>query len=244
MTNTNNDYISHTKTPVLILLTLLSHQWKSFWRSRSAGKSIAIQIIMGLVVLYFLSVAVGAGLFLREFIRDTFPAKDPARVFCSGIFYYFSFDILMRFMWQDLPTLTIQPYLIQNIRRSQLIRFLNIRSLFNVINLLPLVLAMPFIVGQIGPEYGNPVMIAIHRQYCFSDGVQPFPYFIYQAQDDTEQLVDGRLFLRCRPVRTWRLLSCFFSQPWLREGLHPISLRGRPWLCLVADRPRHGRFYQ
>jgi hypothetical protein len=144
----------------LILLTLLSHQWKSFWRSRSAGKSIAVQIIMGLVVLYFLSVAIGAGIFLKEFIHDSFPKEDPVRVFSGGILYYFSFDILMRFMWQDLPTLTIQPYLIQNIRRSQLIRFLNIRSLFNVINLLPPVLALPFILRQIGPEYGETVMLA------------------------------------------------------------------------------------
>src|SRR5271170_1571788 len=133
-----------------MLLTVLSHQWKSFWRSRSAGKGLAVQLFLGFLILYLLAVAVSLGFYLNSFIQKVFPGQDVILVFCGFILYYFFIDILLRFLLQDLPTLTIQPYLVQNIRRSQLIRFLNTRSLFNFFNLLPLLLFVPFTVVVIG----------------------------------------------------------------------------------------------
>jgi hypothetical protein len=111
--------------------TLLSHQWRAFWRSRSAGKNLAVQIFIGFLALYLLASALLLGLSLEHFLPKFFPGQDIIRVFCGLILYYFSIDVLMRFMLQELPILSILPYLAQNIRRSQLVRFLNIRSLFH-----------------------------------------------------------------------------------------------------------------
>jgi hypothetical protein len=151
----------------LILFTLLSHQWKSFWRSRSAGKSLAIQIFMGFMFLYLLSVAIAAGLFLKGLLVKGFPGEDVVGVFCGFLLYYFLIDLVLRFMVQDLPTLAVQPYLVQNIRRRQLIRFLNVRSLFSAINLLPLFLFIPFTIQEIGPLYGGGVMAGFVATFIF-----------------------------------------------------------------------------
>ncbi|MEP6749618.1 MAG: DUF5687 family protein [Bacteroidota bacterium] len=134
---------------------LLGHQWKSFWRSRNAGKSLAMQIVIGFITLYLLVSAIGVGIFLKEFLIKIFPGQDIIQLFCGFILYYFLFDMLFRFLLQDLPTLTIQPYLVQNIQRRQLIRFLNVRSMFNIINLLPLLLFIPFTILVIAPKYGG-----------------------------------------------------------------------------------------
>ena len=134
--------------------TLLSHQWRAFWRSRSAGKNLAAQIFMGFVILYLLACALFLGLSFRHFLPQLFPGQDIVRVFCGLILYYFSIDILMRFLLQELPVLSIQPYLGQNIRRRQLVRFLNVRSLFQFFNLLPIFIFMPFIVTVIGGAHG------------------------------------------------------------------------------------------
>ncbi|MBC7851699.1 MAG: hypothetical protein H7Y31_18290 [Chitinophagaceae bacterium] len=133
---------------------LLGHQLKAFWRSRNAGKSIAIQIFIGFITLYLLFSALALGFFLQKFIADMFPGEDPSVVFCGFILYYFAFDILVRFIMQDLPTLAIQPYLVHNIRRSQLISFLNVRSLFTILNLVPLLVFIPFTVRVIAPNVG------------------------------------------------------------------------------------------
>ncbi len=137
-----------------MLATLLSHQWKSFWRSRSAGKNLAVQIFMAFISLYLLLSALALGFFLQKLIKELYPGQDISTVFCGFILYYFSFDILIRFLMQELPTLAIQPYLIQNIRRSQLIRFLNVRSLFNILNLIPILLFVPFTITIIAPAHG------------------------------------------------------------------------------------------
>jgi hypothetical protein len=138
-----------------MFLTLWSHQWKSFLRSSSAGKGIAIQIFVGFIVLYFLSIAVVLGLHLKSIIEKIYPGEDVVSVFSGFILYYFAYDFIIRFMLQDLPVLTIKPYLIQQIRRRELIRFLNIRSLLNVFNLLPLVIFFPFIITVIGIRFGS-----------------------------------------------------------------------------------------
>ncbi|MEP7278231.1 MAG: DUF5687 family protein [Bacteroidota bacterium] len=143
-----------------MISVLLSHQWKSFWRSRNAGKSLAVQIFIGFITIYLLVSAIGLGFFLHGLLKKTYPGQDIVRVFCGFILYYFLFDILIRFMLQDLPTLTIQPYLVQNIQRRQLIQFLNVRSLFSVLNLLPLLLFTPFTIVSIAPAYGALVAAA------------------------------------------------------------------------------------
>lgn len=137
-----------------MILTLLTHQWKSFIRSRNSGRSIAIQILLGFFILYFLAIAIFLGISLSSILREAFPKQDIVKIFCGFILYFFSFDIILRFMLQDLPTLTVQPYLLQNIKKSSLVGFLNVRSLFSFFNALPLILFIPFSATVIAHQYG------------------------------------------------------------------------------------------
>jgi hypothetical protein len=138
----------------MMILTLLSHQWKAFWRSRSAGKNLAAQIFIGFIVVYLLGSALFLGMSFQYFLPKLFPGQNIISIFCGLILYYFLVDILMRFLMQELPVLSVQPYLGQNIRRRQLVRFLNVRSLFHFLNLLPLFIFIPFIVTVIGAAHG------------------------------------------------------------------------------------------
>lgn len=144
-----------------MIYTLLQHQWKSFWRSRSAGRNAAIQIIIGFFVLYLTAVAVFIGFSLDKILSEAFPGQDVIPVFMGFVLYYFSFDLIMRLIMQDLPTLAVQPYLTQNIKRSQLVRFLNIRSLFSIFVILPLFLFLPFIISTVSAKYGSLVSLSL-----------------------------------------------------------------------------------
>jgi hypothetical protein len=137
-----------------MILTLLSHQWKSFWRRRGAGRNLALQLVFGLLILYLLGCAVVLGFVLKRLLQQFFPHQDIIELFCSFILYYFCFDIVLRMAIQELPVLTVTPYLSQNIRRRQLVSFLNMRSLFQFFNLLPLILFFPFILTAMPPAYG------------------------------------------------------------------------------------------
>ena len=136
------------------LSVFLSHQWLSFWRGRNANKSLALQIIIGFFyLLIFLEIA-GLGIALPFFIKELLPGKDPIVVFTSYIIYYYLLGLLARFQLQELPSLSIQPYLAQNISRNTMLRFLHVRSLVHVINFLPLFVFVPFTLVIIAPTYG------------------------------------------------------------------------------------------
>ena len=133
---------------------LLQHQWKYFLRSKGKNTTIVTQIIMGIVLLYLLSAACFIGIILKQILESQYGKLNAINVFCQILLVYYAIDIVLRFLWQELPTIILQPYLLQNIRRKQLIAFLNIRSLFTFLNLLPILLFIPFIVVSIGNQQG------------------------------------------------------------------------------------------
>lgn len=215
-----------------MILTLLSHQWKSFWRSRSAGKSLVTQLVIGFLMLYLLASAALLGIMLPYYLEKAFPGQNIVLIFCGFILYYFAFDILLRFSFQDLPVLSIQPYLTENIRRRQLVAFLNVRSIFHFFNLLPLLIFTPFTVQTIakanGPLASTSFMITILALTAFN-------HF-------------GVLFIKRKTiVNGWWILGFFgvVGMLGLLDYFNIISLHhasavffskllSAPWLCLIA----------
>ncbi|RBQ07029.1 DUF5687 family protein [Pedobacter miscanthi] len=137
-----------------MLSTFLSHQRKSFWRSRNRGSSIAGQIVLGFFLLYFFVLAIGAGLSMVHILTYFFPKQDVVKSFNGIILYYFAFDFIMRLQFQELPTLSIIPYLHLKISRSKIIRFLNVKALFSAFNLWPFFIFLPFCFIKIAPAFG------------------------------------------------------------------------------------------
>ncbi len=137
-----------------MLSTFLNHQWKDFWRSRNRGGSIAAQIFLGFFMLYFLAIAILIGFGMKFLIEKAFPGSNAITIFNGFILYYFLFDLAIRTQAQELPTISIAPYLHLNISKKTIVNFLNIKSLFTVFNFLPLFVFIPFSLMKIGPELG------------------------------------------------------------------------------------------
>lgn len=143
-----------------MIATFLSHQWKSFWRSRNKAGSIAAQIVLGFFMLYFLVVAIGVGFLMSTIIEKISPGANPVVIFNGFILYYFLFDLAVRVQMQELPTLSIVPYLHLKIKRKTIVNFLNVKSLFSIFNLLPWFIFFPFILVKIGADKGAIVSLA------------------------------------------------------------------------------------
>jgi hypothetical protein len=138
-----------------MLNTFLSHQWKGFFRARGKGTSIAVQIIMGLLILYLLLCALGAGFFMDKILHQFYPGRPVLEVFNGLILYYFALEFLSRMQIQELPTLAIVPYLHLRIPKRKLVNFLNIRALFSAFNIFPIFLFFPFIIMNVMDTYGS-----------------------------------------------------------------------------------------
>lgn len=143
-----------------MLSTFLSHQWKSFWRSRNKAGSIAANILLGFFMLYFLTAAVAIGFGMSYIIEKFFPGGNVITIFNGFILYYFLFDLAIRTQLQELPTLSIIPYLHLNIQKKTIINFLNIKSLFTFFNILPLFIFIPFSLIKVAPTNGALIGLA------------------------------------------------------------------------------------
>lgn len=137
-----------------MLSIFLTHQWKGFWRSRNKAGSIAAQVMLFFFMLYFLGIAVYLGVQMRSIIEQFFPGRPEIAVFNGFILYYFLLDLGMRFQLQELPTLSVIPYLPLNIAKREIVKFLNIKAIINFFNILPIFIFLPFCIMNIGAKYG------------------------------------------------------------------------------------------
>jgi hypothetical protein len=138
-----------------MILTFLNHQWKAFWRSRNKAASILAQSLLALFILYFLAAAIFVGFGMELFIGKIFPGQNPITVFNGFILYYFLIDLAMRLQLQELPTLSVIPYLHLKVSRRQIVNFLNIKSLFSLFNFLPFFVFFPFIITKVATSFGS-----------------------------------------------------------------------------------------
>lgn len=137
-----------------MLQTLLAHQWKADFRSSVFQKSIVLNIILGLLILYFGSIFLVLGFKLDDILVKFFPNQNPIAVFNGALLYYFCIDLFFRFMIQEMPVLAIQPYLHLPVPRSKLVHYVLLKSIPSFLNLLPLLVFVPFMVSAVVPAFG------------------------------------------------------------------------------------------
>lgn len=138
-----------------MLKTFLTHQVMRFKRSRNAGTTVAVYVVIALLVFYLLASAIIVGLYLDEIIQEVYPGMNSVYYFNGLIIYYFMLDFLLRLQFQELPTISIQPYLHLNIKRKKIVKFLNIKGILSAFNILPFVVFLPFIFTKITTLYNG-----------------------------------------------------------------------------------------
>jgi hypothetical protein len=137
-----------------MISTFFDHELKAFWRSKNTGKSIAVKVFMGLIILYFLAIAAFIGFNLDKILVKASPQDSIIVGFCGIVLVYYLFDILMRLQLQELPTLKVQPYLQLPIKRNTVIGYLALTAMFSFFNLWPLILFGPFVFKIIASTSG------------------------------------------------------------------------------------------
>jgi hypothetical protein len=128
----------------------LSHQWKAFIRNERWRRGLFSRILFILLIAYFLLLAVAFSLNMNYILKSI--GGHPVDTFNKILLWYFAVDLLMRSIFQPLPSIQIIPYLRLNILRGSIIRNLLYKSIWNVFNLLPLIIFTSFTL-KILPEY-------------------------------------------------------------------------------------------
>ncbi|HEY9222281.1 MAG TPA: DUF5687 family protein [Lutibacter sp.] len=133
----------------------INFEWKQFFRSSYWQKSVALNILMAFLALYFILTFLALGISLFPILDKQFPESDPLELLNGFLFYWFLADLLMRFFLQKLPVMNIKPLLILPIKRRSILHYVLGKSAVSFFNFLPLFVVIPFGIMLIIEDYGT-----------------------------------------------------------------------------------------
>ena len=96
------------------------------------------------MALYFTAVFLILGIGLYPLLRELFPEREPLEVVNQLLLTWFALELVVRFMLQTLPVMTIKPLLSAPIKKRKVVNYVLIKSLFSFFNFLPLLVILPF----------------------------------------------------------------------------------------------------
>ena len=119
-------------------------QWKAFVRSSSFGKSLGLKILMGFLALYFALLFLMLGLGLYPLLKEFYPGEEPLLMANQFLLSWFVLELVVRFMVQTLPVISIKPLLVTPVPKKKVVDYVLVKSLFSFFNFLPLLVIIPF----------------------------------------------------------------------------------------------------
>jgi hypothetical protein len=138
----------------------LSHQWKENTRSSVWQRTLITNIIVGFFTFLMIAYLLMLGFFIDPLLRKLFPDDDPVMIINGIIIYFLGFDLILRYFMQALPTFAIESYLHLPIRKRTMVHFVVSKSVFHFLNLLPLLIFLPFAFVSVLPGYGGIAFLA------------------------------------------------------------------------------------
>ncbi|EMQ95987.1 hypothetical protein D778_01877 [Xanthomarina gelatinilytica] len=145
--------IEKTNSIQMKLKHFINLEWKQYFRSAYWQKSMALNVLLVFVALYFVVTFLALGIALYPILKDTFPDQDPLNIVNSYLFYWFLADVIMRFFFQKLPVMSVKPLLTLPVKRSKVVNYVLAKSCFSFFNFLPLFAIIPFGTMLLGNGY-------------------------------------------------------------------------------------------
>ncbi|WP_297806521.1 DUF5687 family protein [uncultured Polaribacter sp.] len=136
-----------------MILHFLKLEWKQYFRSSHWQKGLALKIIMGFFVLYFLVTFLAIGIGGYFILKKQFPESDPLQLVNSYLIFVILGDLVLRYLMQKLPIINIKPLLILPIQKNKLVHYVLAKSASSFFNILGLFFYIPFAVVLIKEGY-------------------------------------------------------------------------------------------
>lgn len=134
--------------------------WRELTRSSYFSKNMAAKGILIFLALYFSATALVLGFALTQSLGENAALVSKVAAFNSFVFVYAGFDLVLRIMMQNLPTIGFQPFLPLPVKRKRIARYLLNKSVFHFFNVLPLFMILPFTFKLAVNELSAPVLVA------------------------------------------------------------------------------------
>jgi len=126
-------------------LKFLKLEVKSFLRSKSFATSVGMKILMIFLVLYLLFILLGMGFGGYELAKE-YLHVDPFRFLCGIMIYVWVYDLVFRFLMQQLSTQNIKPFLTLNIPKAKVVKYTLLKTVVSPFNWVYAFFYIPFLI--------------------------------------------------------------------------------------------------
>jgi len=137
----------------------ISLEWKQYFRSPYWKRGIGLKIIIGFFALWIIASFLIMGLAIFPVLKEQFPDSDPFLMVNGILFYWILGDLMIRFFLQKLPVMSVKPFLILPVKRSQIVNYVLGKSAVSAFNFLPLFAIIPFALMLFNNEYDTTVIL-------------------------------------------------------------------------------------
>ncbi len=170
---------------------------KQFFRSSYWQKSIALNVLMVFLALYFIVIFLALGVSLFPVLKKFFPDQDPFTMVNHFLFYWFIADLMMRFFFQKLPVMQVKPLLALPVKKDKIVHFVLGKSVLSFFNFLPLFTVIPFGLMLIREGYDWKVSLT-WMIFCFLGTlIINFLNFIIESKSAESELSFLPILLIC-----------------------------------------------
>ena len=138
-----------------MFFTLLRLQYLKSIRSTSFAKSALATGFMIFIALLLLSYVFFAGLFLGRIIELVAEGRDAIEFLNAGLIFFFLFEFMYRYFIQKLPIVELESLLHLPIGKMRIIQMLMLRSFISPLNVIALLLFLPFGAQVIAEKVGT-----------------------------------------------------------------------------------------
>ncbi|SDQ48553.1 hypothetical protein SAMN05421664_1776 [Chryseobacterium soldanellicola] len=145
-----------------MFLKFLRLEIKSFFRGSSVGINLAMKILRFLGILYFMGMLILAGFFAFFYVKEEIHL-DPLKVVSKFLIIGWVLDLALKYLWQEMPTQNIKPFLTLSIRKNTLVNYMLTKTFLTVFSWINSLFFITFFI------------IALWNGYSF---VETFSWFI------------------------------------------------------------------
>lgn len=136
-----------------MFLKFLRLEIKSFFRGTSVGINLAMKILRFLGILYFMGCLVGGAVIAFFYVKEELHL-DPLKIVSRFLLIGWAIDLVIKYLWQEMPTQNIKPFLTLNIPKKTLINYMLIKTFLSAFSWLNSLFFITFSIIALFNGYG------------------------------------------------------------------------------------------
>jgi hypothetical protein len=179
-------YVSEFNLLSPMFFTLMRLQYLKSVRSTSFAKSALATGFLVFIALLLLSYVFMAGLFLGRIMDEFAEGQDPIAFLNSFLIYFFLGEFMYRYFVQKLPVVDLESLLHLPIGKKKIVSVLLLRSFLSPLNVIALLLFLPFGVEAVQEDYGVLGLVSwLGTLLCLSWSLHWFMLWFKQRFEDS-----------------------------------------------------------